>query len=288
MRRSMLFLPGNTPNIVVNADYMGADSVILDLEDAVSPDQKDAARILVRNALKNMEFSCEVIVRINPISSGMWQEDLDEIIPQKPDIIMPTKIGSSQDVQLISSYMGEVEKRSGIPEGTVKLMPLIETARGVENSFHIAEADKRVVAIFIGCEDLTSDLQAPRTQEGLEVFYSRSRIVCAARAAGVEAYDTPFTDINDSEGLRKDAEFAKGLGFTGKACISPRSVDIVNEVFSPSEKDIAYAKRVFEVIAEGKARGRGAVSLNGKMIDKPIVDRAAHVLEMARAMGKEI
>lgn len=287
MRRSMLFLPGNTPNIIINGDVLGSDSVILDLEDAVAPDQKDAARILVRNTLKNMDFKdCEIIVRINPLSSGMWQEDLQEIIPCRPALIMPTKIGSSQDVVEIANYMSIIEEKSGIPVGTTKIMPLIETARGVENSFHIVEADKRVCAVFIGCEDLTADLRCVRTEEGTEVFYARSRVVCAARAAGVEAYDTPFTNIDNAQGLRKDAEFAKGLGYTGKACISPRQVDIVNEVFSPSEADIIYAKQVFRAIAEGKALGKGAVSLKGKMIDKPIVDRAAFVLEMAKTLGK--
>lgn len=287
MRRSMLFLPGNTPNIIINGDVLGSDSVILDLEDAVAPDQKDGARILVRNTLRNMDFgSCEVIVRINPLSSGMWQEDLQEIIPCQPALIMPTKIGSSQDVVEIANYMSVIEEKSGIPVGTTKLMPLIETARGVENSFHIVEADPRVCAVFIGCEDLTADLRCVRTEEGTEVFYARSRVVCAARAAGVEAYDTPFTNIDNAQGLRKDAEFAKGLGYTGKACISPRQVDIVNEVFSPSDADIIYAKQVFRAIAEGKALGKGAVSLKGKMIDKPIVDRAAFVLEMAKTLGK--
>lgn len=232
MRRSMLFLPGNTPNIIMNADVLGADSVILDLEDAVAPDQKDAARILVRNTLKTMEFrDCEVIVRINPLSSGEWQQDLDEIIPCRPAIIMPTKISCSQDVQQIAEYMENVEKKAGNPVGSTRIMPLIETARGVENSYHIAEADPRVCAIFIGCEDLTADLCCERTKAGNEVFYARSRVVCAARAAGIDVYDTPFTDINDDAGLRKDAVFAKGLGYTGKACISPRQVDIVNEVF---------------------------------------------------------
>lgn len=289
MRRSMLFLPGNTPNIIMNADVLGADAVILDLEDAVAPNQKDAARILVRNALKTMDFAgCEVIVRINPLSSGMWEEDLEEIIPCKPDIIMPTKIGSSQDVQQIAACITRIEEKHQIEKGHTKIMPLIETARGVENSFHIAEADARVCAIFIGCEDLTADLCCERTKEGQEVFYARSRVVCAARAAGIDVYDTPFTDINDSEGLRKDSEFAKGLGFTGKACINPRQVDIVNEVFSPSEEAIAYARRVFQVIEEGKRMGRGAVALDGKMIDKPIVDRARRVLEMAESIQKKV
>jgi citrate lyase subunit beta/citryl-CoA lyase len=287
MRRSMLFLPGNTPRFINNADVLGADSVILDLEDAVSPEQKDTARLMVRNALHYKNFhGVEVIVRVNPISSGMWQADLDEIVPFKPSLIMPTKVDSAEYVKKISDYIGKVEQKNNIKEDTVKMIPLIETAMGIENAFAIATADPRVKALFIGCEDLTSDLHSIRTKESAEVYYYRCRIVCAARAAGIDVYDTPFTDFNDDEGLRKDAMLAKGLGFTGKACISPRQVDIVNEVFSPTEAEIEYAKQVFQVMAEAKASGRGAVALKGKMIDKPIVDRAARVLEVAKALGK--
>jgi len=223
--------------MLLNADALGADSVILDLEDAVSPAEKDSAPILVRNALKYLEYSnCEIIIRINSIDTDFWQKDLDEIIPLKPHMIMPPKVN-------------------------------------------------RVKAIFLGAEDLTADLRCKRTKKGDEIFYSRGRIVTAARAANIDVYDTPFTDVEDEEGLREDAIFAKSLGFTGKAAISPRHVLTINEVFSPTIEEIEYAKEVMDIIRVAKEQGKGAISLHGKMIDAPIVARAKQTLEMAEALG---
>ena len=281
----MLFIPGNTPNLLMNGDVLGSDSIILDLEDAVSPAEKDAARILVRNALKHLNYKgCEIIVRINPIETDFWKKDLDEVIPLCPGMIMPTKVSCANDVKVVSDYISEVEARHGIENNTVKLIPLIETAMGVENAFNIAMADKRVAAIFLGGEDLTADLRCKRTKEGNEIFYARCRMVNAARAAGVDVYDTPFTDVDDIEGLYKDAQFAKSLGFTGKASISPRHVEGINEVFSPTQADIDYAHEVMETIRIAKEQGKGVVSLRGKMIDAPIVTRAMQVIEMEKAI----
>ncbi len=281
----MLFLPGNTPNMLINGDTLGADTVIFDLEDAVSPDEKDAARILVRNALKYQNFSgCEVVVRINPTDTEFWKEDLDAVIPLKPDMIMPTKVSGGEMIREVSTYMGQVEERSGIEKGSVKILPLIETALGVEKAFEIASSDVRVAGLFLGGEDFTADMHCKRTKEGQEIFYARTRLVCAARAWGIEAYDTPFTDVEDMEGLRKDTEFAKSLGFAGKAVISPRHVDIVNEVFSPTEAEIEYAHDVMDAIEDGKRQGKGVISLRGKMIDAPIAKRAQQVLEMEKAI----
>ena len=285
MRRSMLFLPGNTPNIIVNGDALGADNVILDLEDAVSPDQKDAARILVRNAIKAIGFdNVELTVRINSLDTPYWKDDLEEIVPLSPDLIMPTMVNSAQDVLTLDAAIAEIEKRSGLDVGTVKLIPLIETAQGLENAAAIAAACPRVAAIFLGAEDLTADLRCPRTKEGTEIFYARSRMVSAARAAGVDVYDTPFTDVNDDEGIVRDAQFARSMGFTGKACISPRHVRAVNEAFSPTQKEIDYAYEVLEAIRQAKEQGRGAISLHGKMIDKPIVLRAEQTIAIAEAI----
>ncbi len=285
MRRSMLFIPGNTPNLLMNADILGSDAIILDLEDAVSPAEKDAARILVRNALKTLGYrGVEVIIRINPTETEFWKRDLEAVLPLRPSMIMPTKVSGPEVVREVSDYMSTLEQREGIPVGTVKLIPLIETALGVENAYAIASADPRVAAIFLGGEDLTADLQCKRTKEGREIFYARSRMVNAARAAGVEVYDTPFTDVNDPEGLRADAQLAKSLGFTGKASISPRHVDAINEVFTPTQAEIDYAHEVMDTIAEAKRQGKGVVSLRGKMIDAPIVARARQVLEIERAL----
>ncbi|MBE5809352.1 MAG: CoA ester lyase [Clostridiales bacterium] len=286
MRRSMLFLPGNTPNIIVNGEILGADAVILDLEDAVAPAEKDSARILVRNAIRYMGFGkCEVIVRINAIDTLYWQKDLDAIVPVRPSLIMPPKTACAADVLAVDAYITQLEEKLGLEPGSVGLIPLIETALGVENAFQIASACPRVKAIFLGGEDLTADLRCKRTKEGQEIFYARSRMVVAARAAGVEVYDTPFTDVNDDEGIYTDAQLAKSLGFTGKASISPRHVKAINEVFSPSMKDIDYAYEVMEAIRIGKEQGKGAVSLRGKMIDAPIVARAQQTIDAAIALG---
>ncbi len=286
MRRSMLFLPGNNPNMLINGNCLGADAIIFDLEDAVSPAEKDAARILVRNTMRYMDFGgCEIIVRINSIDTEFWKKDIDEILPQKPGLILLPKTGSAQDALEADAYITELEEKLGMPRNTVGLMPLIETAIGVENAFAIASATKRVKALFLGAEDLTADLQCKRTKEGKEIQYARTRLIVAARAAGVDVYDTPFTDVNDDEGIVQDAQYAKDLGFTGKASISPRHVEVINEVFSPTQKDVDYAYEVMEAIALAKEQGKGAIALHGKMIDAPIVARAQRTISMAEALG---
>ena len=286
MKRSMLFIPGNTPNLLINGNCLGADMVIFDLEDAVSPDEKDSARILVRNTLGYLDFSgLRTIVRINSVDTAYWMKDLDTVLPMKPNVIMLPKSGTADDVKLAASYISKLESELGYPENTVHLMPLIETALGVENAFAIASASSRVEAIFLGAEDLTADLRCKRTKEGREIEYARTRLVVAARAANVDVYDTPFTDVNDDEGIRIDTEHAKALGFTGKASISPRHVDVINEVFSPSQKDIDYAYEVMDAIARAKEQGRGAIALHGKMIDAPIVNRARQTIAAAEELG---
>ena len=286
MRRSLLFLPGNTPNMLINGSCLGADAVIFDLEGAVSPAEKDAARILVRNTMTYMDFrGCERVVRINGIDTPYWKEDLDEVLPCRPDLILLPKTSSAADIQEADAYITETEKRLGIAAGAVGLVALIETALGVENAFAIASASPRVAALFLGAEDLTADLRCKRTKEGREIEYARTRLVTAARAAGVDVYDTPFTDVNDDEGIETDAALAKALGFTGKASISPRHVETINRVFSPSQAEIDYAYEVMETIRLAKEQGKGAVALRGKMIDAPIVERARQTIAMAQEMG---
>ena len=286
MRRSMLFLPGNNPNMLINGNCLGSDAVIFDLEDAVAPAEKDAARILVRNTMRYMDFrGCEIIVRINSIDTPYWQADVDAILPEKPALLLLPKTGSREDVLQADAYITKVEESLGLERNTVGLMPLIETALGVENAFAIATASKRVKALFLGAEDLTADLQCKRTKEGREIEYARTRLVVAARAAGVDVYDTPFTDVNDDEGIWKDAAYAKALGFTGKSSISPRHVEVINQVFSPTQKEVDYAYEVMDAIALAKQQGKGAIALHGKMIDAPIVARAQRTIDMAQALG---
>lgn len=286
MRRSMLFLPGNNPNMLINAATLGADSVIFDLEDAVSPAEKDAARILVRNTMRYMDLGgCEVVVRINSVDTAFWQSDLDEIIPERPNVILLPKAACAEDVRIVGDYISALEDKHSIPKLTTKIMPLIETALGVENAYQIASASNRVCALFLGAEDLTADLRCRRTKEGREIEYARTRLVVAARAAGIDVYDTPFTDVNDDEGILCDAEMAKALGFSGKAAISPRHVDVINSVFSPTLEEIEYAYLVMDAIRTAKEQGKGAIALRGKMIDAPIVARAEQTIAAAEELG---
>lgn len=285
IRRSLLFVTGNSPGMILNGCIFGADSVVFDLEDAVSPGEKDAARILVRNALKTLDYgNTERIVRINSLKTPYWMDDLNMIIPAGPDVIMPPKVQGEEDIHRIESFISGIEKDRGIPAGRIKLLPLIESALGVEKAFEIAGASKRITGLFLGAEDLTADIGAKRTKKGNEILYSRSRIVIAAKAAGVSAIDTPYTDVNDEEGLIQDAVLARGMGFNGKAVISPRHVEYVNRVFTPTEEEIEYARRVLEATARGEKEGKGAVSLDGKMIDAPIVARAKQILEIAETL----
>lgn len=282
----MLFLPGNNPNMLINGNYLGADAVIFDLEDAVSPDEKDAARILVRNTIRYMDFSgCEIIVRINSVDTDFWKKDLEEILPEKPDMILLPKTSTADDIKIADEYMTYLEKENNLAEGTVSLMALIETALGVENAFSIATSSKRLKALFLGAEDLTADLQCKRTKEGREIEYARTRLIVAGRAAGIDIYDTPFTDVNDDEGIIKDASLAKSLGFSGKASISPRHIDAINEAFTPTLAEIDYAYEVMDAIRLAKEQGKGAIALRGKMIDAPIVTRAKRTIEIAKALG---
>ena len=286
MRRSLLFLPGNNPNMLINGNCLGADAVIFDLEDAVAPAEKDAARILVRNTMRYMDFrGCEMIVRINSVDTPYWKPDMDAVVPQKPALLLLPKTSCAADIQQADAYLTALEEKLGMEPNTVGLMALIETAMGVENAFSIATAAKRVRALFLGAEDLTADLQCKRTKEGREIEYARTRLVVAARAAGIAVYDTPFTDVNDDEGIWVDARYAKGLGFSGKASISPRHVEVINSVFSPTMKEIEYAYEVMDAIELAKKQGKGAIALHGKMIDAPIVARAQQTISAAEALG---
>lgn len=282
MRRTMLFLPGNNPNMIGNGGLLGADSLIFDLEDAVSPDEKDAARELLKNALASLDFGkCERIIRINGLDTPYWEADLRAVLPLGPQAVLPPKVSGADYIHRLEEKLTALEREFGLESGRTKIIALLETAVGIENAFAIAAASPRMIALFLGAEDLSADLRCARTAGGEEIRYARGRVVCAARAAGIEAYDTPFTDVRDLEGLEKDAAFAKGLGFTGKACISPAHVSTVNRIFSPTLKEIDYAREVFDAIAQAKRQGKGAISLHGKMIDAPIVQRARLVLEAA-------
>lgn len=280
MRRTVLFLPGNSPNMIINGGIFGSDSLILDLEDGVSVSQKDAARYLVRESLRTLDFgSSERIIRINGMNTPFWKQDLNAVIPMKPEAVMVTKAGCADDILKMEAEISRLENEFCIPQGSIQIAPLLETASGVENAYQIAASSPRVKALYLGAEDLTADLRCGRTKEGREILYAREKIVYSARAAGREAYDTPFADINDMNGLEEDTKTAKSLGFTGKMAVSPRQLGCIRRIFYPSPDEILYARAVYEAAGLAKRQGKGVVSLDGKMIDAPIVLRARQVLE---------
>jgi citrate lyase subunit beta/citryl-CoA lyase len=285
LRRSMLFVPGNSPNMIQNAGFLGADSIILDLEDAVSIDEKDSARCLIGYALRYVDFNdCEVVVRVNSPSSPFGIEDIKEISKAKPDAIM-IPMATEEDIKIICNMITEIEKEKDFEIGSIKLIPIAETAYSIENISTILKSSKRITAVLLGAEDLTADLEVARTKEGDEIFYARTKIAYACKAHKVDAIDTPFSDINDEEGLIKDTEIGKGLGMTGKAVINPRQIDIINKIFLPTLEEIEYAKDLLEAAEKAKNEGKGVFSFKGKMVDAPIIHRAETILKKAKLGG---
>ncbi|MEG0773111.1 aldolase/citrate lyase family protein [Clostridium sp.] len=285
LRRTMLFMPGNNPGMLQNAGILGADSIILDLEDAVSLTEKDSARILVREAIKNVDYSgVEVTVRINPLTTEFAREDIDVIGRIKPDALMVPKATEEELIE-VHSILDKIEEEEGFEKGSIKLIPLVESAYGVENVYNIIKASNRVTAILLGGEDLTSDLGIKRTKEGDEIFYARNKMAVACRAMKVDSIDTPFTDTNDFEGLEKDTRKAKSLGMTGKASINPRQIDTIHSVYAPTKEEIRHAERVLDAMEEAEREGKGVFSLDGKMVDAPIINRAKTTIELAKVLG---
>ncbi len=284
MKRTMLFTPANNAGNVINADALGADRIILDLEDAVSPGEKDAARILAKHALLRMAYTRETIVRINAVQTPFWQDDIAAIVPARPNFLMTPKIDEPAEILLLERHIARAEQEAGLAAGTVKIIVIIESAAGVENAYAIAGASPRVSGLFLGAADLAADLHATRTPEGVELAYARGRLLTAARAARVDAFDTPYLYINDLEGAKKDAALARQMGFDGKAAIHPSHVDIFNAAFSPTADEIERAEGILEALGEGERQGKGVVTYRGEMIDAPLAARARQVMETVREM----
>jgi citrate lyase subunit beta / citryl-CoA lyase len=283
LRRSRLYLPGAEPKYFINAALHGPDAIILDLEDSVHASEKDSARILVRNALRVVDFgSCERMVRINQLPLGL--ADLDEIVPEHPDLILIPKVESAEQVAEVARKIAEI-KRLNAMSGPVWLMPILESALGIENAFAIARADESVVALTIGLEDYTADLGVVKTLEGAESFYARTRLVNAAKAAGLQAIDSVFGDVGDMDGLRAWGLRARALGFEGMGCIHPGQVPVIHEAFAPSQAEIDKALKIVAAFEDAKQKGLGVVSLGSKMIDPPVVNRAVKLVDRAKQMG---
>ena len=282
LRRTLLFIPGNNPSMLQNGGVFGADSVILDLEDAVAPSEKDAARLLVAQALKTVDYGdCETVVRINPLDT-FGHQDIAAIVPCQPDVILVPKVESVADINEVTALIAAVE-RAG--QKSVQLIALLETPRGIAEAYQIAHSGGRVMALALGAEDYTAGLGATRTKAGTEIFTARALVINAAAAAGIQSIDTPFTDANDEEGLYQDTVVAKDLGFKGKLSINPRQIDVIHSVFNPTETDIVWAEQVIQAIHRAEAEGSGVASLNGKMVDAPIVARAQRMLYLAQRLG---
>jgi citrate lyase subunit beta/citryl-CoA lyase len=283
LRRSRLYLPGSEPKFFINAALHGPDAIILDLEDSVHPSEKDTARILVRNTLHAVDFgACERMVRINQLPLGL--ADLEEVVPEHPDLILLPKTETAEQVVEVARKISEI-KRQYAMSGPIWLMPILESALGIENAYVIAKADESVVALTIGLEDYTADLGVAKTLEGGESLYARMRLVNAAKAAGVQAIDSVFGDVADMEGLRAWGQRSRALGFEGMGCIHPGQIAIIHEAYAPSAKEIEKALKIVAAYDEAKAQGLGVVSLGSKMIDPPVVNRALKLVDRAKAMG---
>jgi citrate lyase subunit beta/citryl-CoA lyase len=284
LRRSRLYVPGNNPKMIPPAGLYGADIISLDLEDAVHPDYKVDARMMVSEALKVVDFgpTVEVTVRINPINTPWGKWDVKQIVCERLDGIYIPKTETPEDVIQVDELVTEMEEKKGLDIGRIKLFATMETAKGILNAKEIALCSKRLEGITIGGEDLTADLGGVRSSDGIAIHTARQLIVLSAKAAGIQAIDTVYSDFKDVEGLRKETEMIKKMGFDGKACIHPNQIETIHEVFNPTEEEIRYAVRVKKAIAEAKERGSGVIALGRKMVDKPIVIKAEKILKVAQ------
>jgi len=282
-RFSRLYLPGNSPGMFLNAGLHSPDGVILDLEDSVAPSRKDEARILVRNALRAVDFyGAERMIRINQGQRGL--EDLEWLIPHNVHLVLVPKCEDPATLVEIEKKIKTIQKGEK-DSHPVFLMPIIETALGVENAFSIARATPNVVAMAIGLEDYTADLGVQRTKEGAESLYARTRIVVAAKAAGIQPIDSVFSDVGDMDGLLNNIISSKALGFEGMGCIHPRQIPVIRHGFSPTPDEIEKAKKIVIAFSDAQAKGLGVVSLGTKMIDPPVVARAEKTINLAVKLG---
>ncbi len=279
VRRSRLYLPGNEPKFFVNAGLHSPDGIILDLEDSVAPSEKDAAQLLVRNSLRSVDFyGAERMVRINQLPKGI--DDLKYIVPNNVNVILIPKCESAEQIHQLEKEVEKLKKQFKV-ENPIYFMPIIESALGVIKAFEIASASKNNCALAIGLEDYTADIGTQRTNDGLESIFARQMLVNAAKAAGIQAIDTVFSDVADMEALRQSVIEAKSLGFEGKGCIHPRQIKVVHEALAPTVEEIEKAKKIVQAFEEAEKKGLGVVSLGSKMIDPPVVKRAHNTINLA-------
>ncbi|HFH9734558.1 TPA: citrate (pro-3S)-lyase subunit beta [Streptococcus pyogenes] len=285
LRRTMMFVPGANAAMLRDAPLFGADSIMFDLEDSVSLKEKDTSRALVHFALKTFDYSSvETVVRVNGLDScgGL---DIEAVVLAGVNVIRLPKTETAQDIVDVEAVIERVERENGIEVGRTRMMAAIESAEGVLNAREIAKASKRLIGIALGAEDYVTNMKTRRYPDGQELFFARSMILHAARAAGIAAIDTVYSDVNNTEGFQNEVRMIKQLGFDGKSVINPRQIPLVNEIYTPTKKEIDHAKQVIWAIREAESKGSGVISLNGKMVDKPIVERAERVIALATAAG---
>lgn len=286
LRRTMLYVPGNNPGMIKDAYIYGSDSIMFDLEDSVSVNEKDAARFLVYEALNTFDYgNKELVVRINSLDTKVGIQDLEAMVRTQKVVIRLPKTETAMDITECEKQIARIEQENGIEVGTTKMMAAVESAKGVLNAKEIALASKRLTGIALGAEDFVTDLKTDRSPDGIELLFARSMVLLAARNAGIDAIDTVYSDVNNEEGLCAETKLVKQLGFDGKSVINPRQIEPIHKIYTPSEKDVRKALAVKNAIREANSRGSGVIALNGKMIDKPVVTRAMHVLDLAHAAG---
>jgi len=283
LRRTMMFVPGQNAAMLRDAPLYGADSIMFDLEDAVSLPEKDSARTLVHNALRTFDYSqVETVVRINSLDSG-GKLDIEAMVLAGVDVIRLPKTETAQDIIDVEKVITEVEGQNNIEIGSTKMMAAIESAEGVLNAPAIAKSSDRLIGIALGAEDYVTNLKTQRYPDGKELFFARSMILHAARAAEIAAIDTVYSDVENPEGFENEVRQIKQLGFDGKSVINPRQIPLVNKIYAPTEDEIQNAKEVIWGIREAQEKGSGVISVNGKMVDKPVVERAERVIALALA-----
>ena len=280
-----MFVPGNNPGMMQDAFIYGPDSIMLDLEDSVTMAEKDTARLLVHNALKTIDYgNTEMVVRINPLNTPYGKKDIEAVVKAGVHVIRMPKTETAEEVVEVEREIERVEKEIGCL-GRTQIMAAIESTLGVVNAYAIATASKRMMGIALGAEDYSANLKTQRSPEGMELLLARQTIVVAARAAGIDALDTVYSNLNDMETFRKEVELIKQLGFDGKSIINPRQIEVVNEVFAPKEKEIQKSLTILAAIKEAEQRGSGVIAVNGKMVDRPVVIRAQRTIDLAIASG---
>ena len=286
--RSLIFVPGNRPDMLEGAGDFSADVLIPDLEDSVPDGEKERAREIVRERLGTLARRGQAVIpRINALDTGLTRDDLAAVVTPQIYGIAFGKVASPWDVMQVSDILEGIERDAGIPIGQTRLIPWLENSKAVVRAYEIASASPRILGVTFGAEDFTDDMGVKRTDEGSELAYPRAAVAVAARAAGVLAFDTPQTNFRDTQALERDIQIALTLGFKGKFAIHPGQLDTINTLFSPSQNEVEYARRVIKVFEEAEAKGSGATSLDGKLIDVPVVKRARALVQIANALAQK-